>query len=465
MPSKIAGGIIVIDGVFFQLAGSGIARVWSSLLEQWSQTEFASRLVILDRGRTPRFPGLRYRDTPPLSYLDMEGDRRLVQAICDEEQATLFISTYYTTPLHTRSVLMLYDMIPELFGMDMASAQWSQKTQAIQYASHYLTISKNTAVDLLRTSDKAAYDLAIAHCGCNFQPQPREQIAAFLQKHEITRPYFMLSGSRSGYKNAALFFAGFAQLGERRKEFAIVCTGGDMRLEDDCLPHVGEASVHLLRIPDHEIQCAYCGALALVYPSLYEGFGMPPLEAMACGTPVITTPKASLPEVCGDAVIYVDPDRLAVEQMHQALLAVLDQDKRRELIEKGFRQANRFSWAKMAKTVAENLERWLAVARPASFPGETAAIKPPRSLQDSIELAFGFLAAGDFASARAICDQLIADKIENFYPFYLSGIIAGQARDWTMARAHLQKALSFSKGVPPERIAEVIARLEKVPSQ
>ena len=463
MPSKIEGGIIVVDGVFFQLAGSGIARVWSSLLEQWSQSEFAGRLVVLDRGRTPRFQGLRYRETPPLSYLDMEGDRRLVQGICDEERASLFISTYYTTPLRTRSVLMLYDMIPELFGMDMASAQWSQKTRAINYASHYITISKSTAIDLLRNSDKGAYDLAIAHCGCNFRQQSSENIAAFLQKHQITRPYFMLSGSRDGYKNAALFFAGFALLGERRKEFAIVCTGGDLQLEGACLPHVGEASVHLLRIPDLEIQCAYSGALALVYPSLYEGFGMPPLEAMACGTPVITTPKASLPEVCGDAVIYVDPDRLAVEQMHQALLTVLDPDKRRELSEKGFQQAAHFSWAKMAQTVAANLERWLVEAAPAAVPDRASDVKPPRSLQDSVELAFRRLNQGDLAGAQSICNELIADKVENFYPYYLSGIIAGQTRNWTMARAHLQKALSYSAGVPQERIAEVIARLDKVP--
>jgi protein O-GlcNAc transferase len=458
-----ATGSIVVDGVFFQLAGSGIARVWMNLLEEWSRSGFGQRIVILDRGRTPRFAGLRYLDTPPLNYADLEGDRKLLQQICDREQAELFISTYYTTPLKTKSVLLLYDMIPELFGMDMNTPQWSQKTQAIRYASHYITISKSTAVDLLRNSDKEAYDLAIAHCGCNFHPPAKEEVALFLKEKGIDRPYFMLSGSRNDYKNAVLFFAAFARFGDRRKEFAIVCTGGDMQLEEQCAVHVGEAQVHLLRVTDQELQCAYGGALALVYPSLYEGFGMPPLEAMACGSPVITTPKASLPEVCGDAVIYVDPDRPAVEEMYRALLDVLDPGKRQDLVEKGFRQAAGFSWSNMARTIAANLSRWYPGAKPEAVQVPAAAAPQPLPLQQSVEIAFGLFNAGDLAGAGAVCAGLIDQQVKNFYPFYLSGLIAGQGQNWSLARRHLQEALELSEGVPAARVAEVTARLAELP--
>lgn len=75
---------IVIDGVFFQIGRSGIARVWQSLLGLWSGTPFGDRLVVMDRNRTmPRLPGIRYVDAAGLNYHDLEGDRRIVQQACD----------------------------------------------------------------------------------------------------------------------------------------------------------------------------------------------------------------------------------------------------------------------------------------------------------------------------------------------------------------------------------------------
>ena len=76
---------IVVDGVFFQLGRTGIARVWMTLLGLWAPTEFGRRLVVIDRARTaPRVPGIRYHDAPALNYADLEGDRRVVQQVCDE---------------------------------------------------------------------------------------------------------------------------------------------------------------------------------------------------------------------------------------------------------------------------------------------------------------------------------------------------------------------------------------------
>ena len=143
--------IILIDGVFFQLYETGIARVWKSLLEEWSDNDFAKHIIVLDRaGTAPKIPGIRYRQIPQYDYNDTDNDRETLQQICDEENANLFISSYYTTPITTPSVFMAHDMIPEIMGWNLNHPMWREKHYGIQHASSYIAVSENTAKDLVK---------------------------------------------------------------------------------------------------------------------------------------------------------------------------------------------------------------------------------------------------------------------------------------------------------------------------
>ena len=149
-----------------------------------------------------------------------------------------------------------------------------------------------------------------------------------------------------------LFFKSLEKL-ENKNSLTIVCVGGGEELEDEFAPYVSEKNIYLLpHIEDSELRLAYSGAVALVYPSKYEGFGLPILEAMACGCPVITCPIASIPEVAGDAAIYVNDD---VDEMSIALVNIQKLEVRESLIMAGFEQASKFLWSKMAKTVSSVL--------------------------------------------------------------------------------------------------------------
>ncbi|MBE9204221.1 glycosyltransferase, partial [Synechocystis salina LEGE 06099] len=112
-----------------------------------------------------------------------------------------------------------------------------------------------------------------------------------------------------------------------------------------------DINVCLVRPTDWELRCLYSGAIALVYPSLYEGFGLPILEAMACGCPVITCHNSSLPEVGGDAVIYINGQNTI--EMIEALEKIQKQEIRNELIAKGKEKAKKFSWETTATKISQ----------------------------------------------------------------------------------------------------------------
>jgi len=345
---------IVVDGVFFQLARTGIARVWQTLLGLWAGTPFGDRLVVIDRARTmPRIAGIRYHDAPPLNYGDIEADRRVVQSACDAVGAALFISSYYTYPLTTPSVAMVYDMIPEVLGADLSQPMWKQKTLAFAYAQRFTAISECTARDLQRFAGRPV-QVQVDYTGCDFETPTPEQVADFRRRHGITRPYFMTSGSRNSYKNAALFFRAFARFGDARKDYAIVCTGGG-ELDPQCRADAGAANVHVVLLDDLDLRCAYAGAQALIYPSRYEGFGLPVLEAMACECPVITSRASSMPEVGGNAVLYLDLGHDEEGQLIELLKYVQRPEVRSELIARGRVQKLKFTW----RTMVAGLEKLL----------------------------------------------------------------------------------------------------------
>ena len=351
--------IIIIDGIFFQLSQNGIARVWKSLLEEWENKEFGKHIIVLDRaGTAPKVPGIQYRTIPAYSYNDTDADREMLQQVCYEEKADLFISTYYTTPLSTPSVFMAYDMIPELLGEKLSIPMWQEKHYGINHASAYISISENTARDLHKLFPHASSELVtVAPCGIQniFTPASTEEIDRFKAKYNISKPYFVLVGDRvgvNGYKNTSLFFNAFSQI-PNSQDFEIVCVGSQTVLEPQLRAYVPDATVHLLKLDDNELRIAYSGAIALVYPSKYEGFGLPVLEAMACGCPVITCPNGSIPEVGGEAVLYVNSDD--VDELINKLLDVQQPEVRQSLIAAGLEQAKKFSWSSMAEQVSTAL--------------------------------------------------------------------------------------------------------------
>jgi glycosyltransferase involved in cell wall biosynthesis len=352
-----AGFRLAVDGTFFRYQ-TGLARMWKSLLREWSANGFAEFVWVIDReNKAPKFPNLHYVSAPARNGSDRAADKALMQNLCDQHGISLFISTYYSTPQNTPAFLVVPDMIPEVLGFDLQTDQWQEKHEAIQYCERYFSISISTSRDLRSFYPAISEDrVTNAYCGSDFRTQSKESVELFKQKYQIDRPYFMLSGAKTNQKNGELFFQAFARLGPRRAQFSVVCTNSMPTLEPEFLQHMGEGKFHGLILNDAELQCAYSGALALAYPSRYEGFGLPVLESMACSCPVITCKNSSLGEVGGNAVIYVDPDN--IDEMFSALQNIQNAEIREHLISQGLIQAKRFSWRDMAYTMENEFAKF-----------------------------------------------------------------------------------------------------------
>ena len=349
-PTRMEPGqkTIVIDGVIFDMQRGrphGISRVWHRLLEQLAQSPLASRIVLLDRdGTAPAIPGIRRRSVAGYDYQRFESDSLWLQRWCAEENAGLLVSTYYTWAETTPTVIMLHDMIPELTGQNLAHPEWRAKAKALEKAIGYCAVSQSTVDDFHRLHPHLAARkifLTPNAVGEDFRPAEPAALRALREKYNLRKPYFLLVGNRGLYKNAGLFFRAFAQL-PQRGQFEIVCAGGAEMLEEEFQPLVQGTTCHVLRISDEELSAAYSGAIALAYPSRYEGFGLPILEAQKCGCPVITCKNSSLAEVAGEAVIYVGEADAAA--MKQALLDVQRPEMRQTLADAGAKNVRRFSW-------------------------------------------------------------------------------------------------------------------------
>lgn len=348
---------LVIDGVFFQLAQSGIARIWRAVLPQLV-ARLDMPIVLLDRGGiTQDVPGVELIPFPTYKSKFNSHDSALLEQVCRHYDAKAFVSTYYTSPLQTPSLLLIYDMIPERLSFNLMERDWREKEIAIAHARRHICISKSTRKDLLEyypELDPAT--TTVAYCGVDtsvFKPGDEHAVAEFKKALGLTRPYYVFVGSRmqyKNYKNASLFFDAVKTMKE--VDFDVLCVGGEKIVPTSSVDSTGHKIIQI-DLDDESLALAYSGAAALVYPSLYEGFGLPVAEAMSCHCPVISTSHGSLVEVAGTAALRIGGNSLP--EMVEALRKVRDPLVRQQLIESGARHAAQFRWEPFAEEVAKTV--------------------------------------------------------------------------------------------------------------
>ncbi len=257
-------------------------------------------------------------------------------------------------------VLTVHDMIHEHFAhMNPRHPLIAMKARAVERADHVICISKTTQRELCEILNvPESKTSVIYHGACRLpMPDPRSSIAT------ETEPYVLFVGQRHPHKNFQILLEAFRASAILQKEFRLVAFGGSPLTAQE-LDHARRCGLGADRLTqmvgnDELLALYYSRATALVYPSLYEGFGFPLLEAMALGCPVVTTNVSCMPEIAGDAALYFSPDDA---QGLAALIESLHSDKilRARLIAAGARRETRFTWTQCARETMVAYEAALA---------------------------------------------------------------------------------------------------------
>jgi glycosyltransferase involved in cell wall biosynthesis len=270
-------------------------------------------------------------------------------------------TNYYLPPVkYAGRVLSIYDLAflvnPEWCSPRIVGPFTKQIRRFAQEAALILAASEATKRDISNLLGVPEDKIRVTYGAPDsaLEPVPREQAAATLaSRYGIRSPYLLFVSTIEPRKNVLGLLDAFRSLA-RRCEHQLVLVGSRGWNAESTLaalhnPDIADRVNLLGFVPFDDLAALYSAADALVFPSHYEGFGLPVLEAMACGCPVITSNTSSLPEVGGDAAIYCDPNDTGA--LSNAIECVLgDPDRRSRMIATGHDQARRFSWRSCAET-------------------------------------------------------------------------------------------------------------------
>ncbi len=258
-----------------------------------------------------------------------------------------------------KTVAMVHDLTTLLFPEHHVKSNvflHNQRFKRIKRVDGILTNSQATKADIVKHLDIHPDKIFVTHLGADrrFHQMEKEDVYPILQKYSLTKPYILFVGTLEPRKNVETLIRAFNQLKQVHNiPHELVLVGQKGWLYRSILEAIESSPFksdirQVDYVPDSDVPALMNGAEVFAYPSFYEGFGLPVLEAMQCGVPVVTSNISSLPEVGGEACLYIHPE--SADELSETLYKVIrDKSFQKTLSEKGICRAKQFSWEKCAE--------------------------------------------------------------------------------------------------------------------
>lgn len=368
---------IVFDGRFLSAHYPGIGRYAFNLLRALPAampeariTAFLGNKAFL-RQQDERFPESQLGRVRPCqlkvpvrSFSEQFAVPRELRLL----EADLFHSPYFVTPYRTPCprVVTIHDTI----GLSPDALPSLKARLAFRLANHLalrgaravITVSEASRRDLVREFGIADHKIAVVPEAPDpeFRPATASDVTRVREAWHLPGRYALFVGTNKPHKNLVGLLEAWSEIGESTCPLVVAGRRDPRFPEAEHQARRTDVDVRFLgEVPEGDLAALYTGAEALVMPSLREGFGLPVVEAMACGTPVACSNVTSLPEVAGDAAVFFDPRNAS--SMAETLAQLLgDGELRRSLSRRGLRRASEFSWERAAERTAEVYRRVLA---------------------------------------------------------------------------------------------------------
>lgn len=345
--------------IFTNQTYGGISRYYTILAEELFRQQqdvkiFAGfhRNQYLSEHAVGLTKGKKIDKYPPNSGRIFQGiNHAISQTLMKSWRPDIIHETYYsglpTFKTNAVRVTTVYDMIHELFAEQFSKSDnttlWKKAT--FQRVDHIISISHSTKRDLVELFDIDERKISVVHLGVD--------LTVFKKNRSMfscsDRPFILYVGGRDGYKNFTFFLNAFAASVNLMSELDVIAFGGGRfsAIEKQLIKKLGfkDNQVRQIGGSDDVLASLYHNAMAFIYPSLYEGFGLPPLEAMASGCPVISSNTSSIPEVVRESGVYFDPRNIA-EIQHAIEKVVFSDTLKKDLISSGYKNIENFSWQK-----------------------------------------------------------------------------------------------------------------------
>ena len=349
----------------------GIGTYIRNLLRQLARLDRDTEFVVLARPADCEAVGSlgeNFRAVPETAANYSVAEQIRIPFALRREGVTLFHAPHYVLPplVTCRSVVTIHDCIHLMFPQYLPSrlALTYARTSialASRRATRVLTVSESSKRDILRFVDVPADKIDVIYNAydARFGVEPREEdVIRVRERYQLDDEFVLYAGNVKPHKNLERLIEAFDLVRKRGLDhLKLVLIGDEISKYAALRRAVHSHQLHkyvrfLGYLPEETLAVMYRLAGVFVFPSLYEGFGLPPLEAMASGTPVVTSNVSSLPEVTGDAAVLVDPYR--PEAIADGIERVLgDETLRRDLRAKGLARARQFSWEASVTRVRE----------------------------------------------------------------------------------------------------------------